>query len=236
MPEAIVITPVKDSLETTKMTIQAITKASGNFEYIIFNDFSEEETTAFLEKATTEYGINLVNLSEVTSNPSPNYKLVLQLAQQKSVEKNCPLIIIESDVIINDNTISSLIALHKIYPDSGLIGAITIDRDGKYNFPYLFEKKKSNETKVTNHSLSFCCTLISVDFLKQFDFKELSKNKDWFDVYISRKSRKLGFRNYIAKGLEVLHLPHSSRPWKQLKYTNPVLYYFRKYFYRKDRI
>ena len=37
-------------------------------------------------------------------------------------------------------------------------------------------------------------------------------------------------------GNTVLHLPHSSRPWKRLKYTNPLLYYWRKITQRKDRI
>jgi hypothetical protein len=58
-----------------------------------------------------------------------------------------------------------------------------------------------------------------LQFLQKFDFKILSQNKDWFDVYISRQSKKMGFKNYLAKGIEVLHLPHSSRPWKHLKYN-----------------
>ncbi|MBT6766855.1 MAG: glycosyltransferase family 2 protein, partial [Prolixibacteraceae bacterium] len=60
--------------------------------------------------------------------------------------------------------------------------------------------------------------------------------KDWFDVFISRQSKKSGFNNYLAKGIEVLHLPHSSRPWKNLKYTKPALYYLKKYLYKRDRI
>ena len=34
----------------------------------------------------------------------------------------------------------------------------------------------------------------------------------------------------------VLHKPHSSRPWKQLKYKNPLLYYWRKLTQRRDKI
>ena len=34
----------------------------------------------------------------------------------------------------------------------------------------------------------------------------------------------------------VLHKPHSSRPWKQLKYTNPLLYYWRKLTQHRDKI
>ncbi|MBU1013601.1 MAG: glycosyltransferase family 2 protein [Bacteroidetes bacterium] len=236
MPEAIVITPVKDSIETTNLTIQAISKAKGNFKHFIFNDFSQPETKQFLEKAKTEYGFQIIHLEDITSTPSPNYKLVLETAQKMALEKECPLIIIESDVIIKPDTLSGLLEILKIKPKCGLIGAITVDQSGEYNFPYTFEKSKSDEIISTSHSLSFCCTLISTEFLRKFDFKILSQNKDWFDIYISRQSKKLGFNNYLAKGLEVLHLPHSSRPWKHLKYTKPVLYYFKKIFYRRDRI
>ena len=236
MPEAIVITPVKDSLQTTLQTISSITEAEGNFEYIVFNDFSTTETTSALEKECIHKKFQLVNLSDITNTPSPNYKLVLQLAQQIALEKNCPLIIIESDVVIKKETIVRLIEISKSLPISGLIGAITVDKNGNYNFPYTFEKIKSNELISTNHSLSFCCTFLSEKFLQEFDFKTLSEHKDWFDVYISRQSKKLGFDNYLAKELEVLHQPHSSRPWKNLKYKNPILYYAKKLFKNRDRI
>lgn len=236
MPEAIIITPVKDSLKTTNLTIKAISAAKGDFEYFIFNDFSQPETKEFLEQAKTKYRFQLIHLEDITSTPSPNYKLVLETAQQLALEKKCPLIIIESDVVIKPDTISGLLEILKSKPKPGLIGAITVDQPGNYNFPYTFEKFKSNEILNTSHSLSFCCTLISLQFLQKFDFKILSQNKDWFDIYISRQSKKLGFSNYLAKGIEVLHLPHSSRPWKQLKYSKPILYYFNKIFYKRDRI
>jgi len=121
-------------------------------------------------------------------------------------------------------------------PNPGIVGAITVDKTGNYNLPYTFEKIKGDEVLNTSHSLSFCCTLLTTNFLKEFEFQILSQKKDWFDVYISRQSKKLGFHNYLAKGVEVLHLPHSSRPWKNLKYSNPILYYIRKYIKKRDRI
>lgn len=236
MSEAIIITPVKDSLETTKQTIEAISTASGTFEYFVFNDFSRPETKNYLENAKEEFGFQLIHLEEITTTPSPNYKLVLQMAQKMALEKNTPLIIVESDVVVQKDTLQKLIHLSKETKKPGLVGAITVDREGNYNFPYTFEKKKSNKVIDTSHSLSFCCTLISAPFLSEFDFHSLSSKKDWFDIYISRQSKKLGFSNYLAKGLEVLHLPHSSRPWKNLKYSNPVLYYLKKIIKKRDRI
>jgi len=236
MPEAIIITPVKDSLQTTNLTIKAISEAKGDFEYYIFNDFSQPETKQLLENAKKEYQFQLIHLEDITKNPSPNYKLILEVAQKIALEKGCPLIIIESDVVIKTDTLTGLLEILRTKPNSGLIGAITVDQSGNYNFPYTFETVKSNQILNTSHSLSFCCTLISTEFLQKFDFKILSQNKDWFDVYISRQSKKLGFSNYLAKGLEVVHLPHSSRPWKHLKYTKPLQYYFNKMFYKRDRI
>lgn len=236
MPTAIVITPVKDSLNTTLQTISAVSLASGDFEYVVFNDFSTHENTEILNAQKAVKKFELINLSDITSNPSPNYKLVLILAQKRAIKYGCPLIIIESDVVIKPNTIESLLSLYKAKPDTGLLGAITVDKNGQYNFPYTFEKTKNNDLINTSHSLSFCCTLLSENLLKAFDFNKLSPQKDWFDVHISRQSKKLGFSNYLAKELEVLHLPHSSRPWKQLKYSNPVLYYFKKLLNNRDRI
>ena len=236
MSEAIVITPVKDSKETTKRTIEAVTNADGNFEYYIFNDFSKPDVKSFLEESSKKLGFNLIHLEDITTKPSPNYKLVLEIAQKTALSQNKPLIIIESDVVIKKNTINELIKLATLKSDAGLIGAITTDESGNYNFPYSFEKKKSSELVDTPHSLSFCCTLITSRFLQKFDFSTLSHKKDWYDVFISRQSKKAGFRNYLAKELEVLHLPHSSRPWKHLKYSNPILYYWKKFINKRDRI
>ena len=236
MPEAIIIIPVKDSLNTTKLTLQALTKTEANVQMFIFNDFSQQETKDYLDIAGEKLGFEVIHLEDIASTPSPNYKLVLETTQKMALAKKCPMIIVESDVIVKPDTISSLLEISKTHDNVGMVGAITVDRSGNYNFPYLFEKVKSNKTIITSHSLSFCCTLITTDLLKRFDFTTLPTSKDWFDVYISRQSRNIGFKNYLAKGTEVLHLPHSSRPWKNLKYTNPIKYYWRKITKGLDKI
>ncbi|MFW6275841.1 MAG: glycosyltransferase family 2 protein [bacterium] len=236
MSEAIIITPVKDSIKTTLKTIEAVYASDADFDYYIFNDFSRPESRNQLAEAQQKFGFHLIHLEDITSNPSPNYKLVLQIAQSIAREKELPLIIIESDVVVKKDTVSRLLEIQRIETKPALIGAITIDIYGNYNFPYNDEKIKSSETMNTSRSLSFCCTLISRDFLKEFDFKNLSQKKDWYDVFISRQAKKQGFHNYLAKGIEVLHQPHSSRPWKNLKYTNPLLYYYKKFVHKRDRI
>lgn len=236
MIEAIIITPVKDSLDTTRLTVEALVKTKADIDYYVFNDFSQTETKAFLDEVKDRLGFNVIHLEDITSTPSPNYKLVLQTAQAMAIGKNCPLIIVESDVIVKPDTITNLLKIAKEKPNAGMVAAITVDKEGNYNFPYLYEKTKCNHTITTSHSISFCCTLITNSYLNKFDFRTLSQNKDWFDVHITKQSRKLGFKNYLAKGVEVLHLPHSSRPWKNLKYKNPLLYYLKKLFFKRDRI
>lgn len=234
--KALVITPVKDSPETTLKVLEAVSKAKGDFIYLVFNDFSKRETKLILDENQVIYNYSVIHLEDLTNHPSPNYHLVLQLAQKKAIELNLPLIIIESDVIIKEDTIAELIKLSKRLTKPGLIGAITINKQGLYNFPYANEKKGKKGIIDTRRSLSFCCTLITLPYLKAFDFVELSQKKDWFDIFISRQAKRLGFRNYLARRIEVVHLPHSSRPWKQLKYSNPLKYYFYKFWKKRDRI
>ena len=76
-----IITPVKDSIDLTIETAKAVLDSEINvpYTYTIYNDFSTPENTARLEKAAAEMGFNLVNLSDITDHPSPNYLLVLQM-------------------------------------------------------------------------------------------------------------------------------------------------------------
>lgn len=236
MYEALVITPVKDSWHTTIETIQSVHNSNGNFCYCVFNDFSTAETTSKLESAKTQYNFKLINLKDYTNTPSPNYRLVLQMAQQKALELNLPLIIVESDVEVKKHTLQELIRHSEELEECGMVGAVTTDYEGQINFPYLKFKSAKQKIIQTKHSLSFCCTLLTTALLQQYDFKLLSSEKHWYDVSISRKSIQLGLSNYIVISLGVLHKPHSSRPWKQLKYRNPIKYYFQKLIKKLDRI
>lgn len=236
MNEAIVITPVKDSLVTTTETIISVLQSDGDFTYCIYNDFSSDETTEKLKFLSTTHKFELINLAEITNTPSPNYRLVLQMAQKKALSLGLPLIIVESDVEVKPNTLSELVKQSSHLNNCGMVASVTTDTEGKINFPYLnFRKTKSAVVK-TRHSLSFCCTLLTPALLTQYNFDELSSDKHWYDVSISRKSISLGLNNYLLLSHPVIHKPHSSRPWKQLKYTNPMKYYYQKLIKRLDRI
>lgn len=233
-----IITPVKDSLDTTLKTIECISIAEKSFSanYTIYNDFSSEETTERLNTSAQKFDYEIINLKDITNHPSPNYLLVLQMAQKKALSDDAHLLIIESDVLVQRDTIQKLYDYCKLLDRPGMIAAVTTDADGVVNFPYLYARNFKSKVVNTKKRLSFCCTLLTNDFLRQFDFALLNPEKSWYDVFISHKSIELGFNNYLITTLPVLHLPHSSRPWKQLKYTNPIKYYWRKLIDKRDKI
>ncbi|HRZ96310.1 MAG TPA: glycosyltransferase family 2 protein [Paludibacter sp.] len=238
MAQLHIITPVKDSLETTKQVMDSVLQSeiSTEFSYTIYNDFSNEINTRELKTAALEKNFSLVNLEEITEHPSPNYLLVLQMAQLAALKDNADLLIIESDVVVNKNTIQTLINLSETLSKPGLIAAVTTDKHGVINFPYLFARNFEKGVVNTRKRLSFCCTLITNQFLKTYSFTQLDPEKSWYDVHISHKATELGFSNYLITNLPVLHQPHSSRPWKQLKYVNPLKYYWNKMIHKRDKI
>lgn len=119
-----------------------------------------------------------------------------------------------------------------------MVAAVTVDGEGEINFPYLYARKMSTEqsTISTTKRFSFCCTLLTNEFLASYSFERLDPTKQWYDVAISHQSLHRGFCNLLMLDNRVLHRPHSSRPWKQLKYTNPLKYYWLKLTKRRDRI
>ena len=64
-----IITPVKDSPETTLKTIDGIigSEIATGFSYFIYNDFSTAETTELLRNKATELGFEHINLADLTS-------------------------------------------------------------------------------------------------------------------------------------------------------------------------
>ena len=233
-----IIPPVKDSIDSTLDTVRAIMSSDIKvpFTYTIYNDFSTPENTLRLEEASKEYGFQLVNLSDLTDHPSPNYLLVLQKTQQEAIEAEAGLLIVESDVTVQPNTLQSLFDGAIERKDCGMAAAITTDESGAINFPYLYAKGRKPKVYDEKKRFSFCCTLLTLDYLKAFDFQQLDASKNWFDVTISHESLNKGFHNYLFINLPVLHRPHGSRPWKQLKYTNPLKYYWLKFTKGLDKI
>jgi hypothetical protein len=233
-----IITPVKDSIELTLQTIDAVLKSEITvpFHYTVYNDFSTDENTERLKQASPGMGFELVNLSEITFHPSPNYLLILQMAQEKAIAAEAGLLIVESDVIVKKDTLQALFDGAQSLKDCGIAAAVTVDETEKVNYPYLYAKNWEHRILPVKKHLSFCCSLLTTDFLRAFSFRSLNPEKNWFDVTISHRSSEKGFVNYLFTNLTVLHRPHSSRPWKQLKYSNPLKYYRLKFTKGLDKI
>ena len=231
MVEPLIIMPVKDSLETAAQAIRAIV-ASGHT-LCVYDDYSTDENAARLDVLGDELGIRVVHIREVLDHPSPNYRWVLNTAQREAIAKNQDLVIVESDVIVKADTISRL--QQAVSEGIGMVAAVTVNEGGEVNFPYEYARKIQQDGSCSKR-FSFCCTLLTNEFLKAYSFEQLDPTKNWYDVHISHMSRQLGFENILQLSNPVLHKPHSSRPWKQLKYKNPLLYYWRKFTQRLDKI
>ena len=233
MSKLIVIMPVKDSMGTARDAIRAVIGIR-DVDFTVYNDFSSAETTAELTAMAADYGFRLVNWADATDHPSPNYRLTLQDAQRRALSENAHLVVVESDVTVQNETIGRLAA--EVKSGTGIVAAVTVDSNGEINFPYLYARKLKGGTVSTTKRLSFCCTLLTNEFLQKFSFESLDPDKQWYDVFISHQSIRLGFRNLLMLDNRVLHRPHSSRPWKLLKYSNPLKYYWLKIINKRDRI
>lgn len=233
-----IITPVKDNVPSALETARAIlsSRLDAPHTYTIYNDFSTEESTRQLDEASHELGFRLVNLSDLTSHPSPNYLLVLQREQKLCLEEDAALLIVESDVVVRPETLQGLWKAAQEHADAGIVASVTVDDDGVINYPYLYAKGKENQVLDTSRHCSFCCSLLTPELLRRVDFEQLNASKSWFDVTISHRSLQEGLHNYLLTTLPVIHRPHGSRPWKQLKYKNPLKYYWLKLTKGLDKI
>lgn len=233
-----IITPVKDSIDSTLDCARAILKSriTTPFKYTIYNDFSSAEGTARLKEASQKMGFELVNLEDITSSPSPNYLLVLQISQKRAIAEDAAVVIVESDVMVDRDTIQSLYDGAAERESCGIAAAVTVDKRGEINYPYLYAMGRSAKVYDEQKHMSFCCSLLTTKLLTSYDFEQLSTDKNWYDVTISHISLEKGFKNYLFVNLPVIHRPHGSRPWKHLKYTNPLKYYWFKFTKGLDRI
>ena len=233
-----IITPVKDSLTTTLDTIRSVMESQLDVPhtYTIYDDFSTPETAQRLDEEADKWGFRVVHLSDVTDHPSPNYLLVLQTAQREALAEDAALCIVESDVTLRSDILQALCDGADARPDCGIAAAVTVDEQGVINYPYLHAKGKENQVFETKKHCSFCCSLLTPALLERFAFTSLNPEKNWFDVTISHESLACGLKNYLFTTLPVLHRPHQSRPWKQLKYKNPLLYYWKKIAKGLDKI
>ena len=233
MPPLHVIMPVKDSLDTAIPALEALTHCP-DIVLTVYDDFSSAENSATLDSLALSLGFRLVHWAGRTTHPSPNYRLTLQDAQRQALQSGSHLVIVESDVTVLPDTLQRMAS--QVRSGVGMVAAVTVDENGEVNFPYLYAQHMKGGNVSTRKRLSFCCTLLSNELLKAYSFELLDPEKQWYDVSISHRSLQLGLTNLLMLDNAVVHRPHSSRPWKRLKYTNPLLYYWQKLTRKRDRI
>lgn len=229
--------PVKDSIEMTERAIRAIVQSGHTLH--IYDDNSLIENAKRLDTLAEELPIQVIHISNLTDHPSPNYRLVLQHSQLQALAENNHLVIVESDVMVQTDTLNRMLA--SVQEGVGMVAAVTTDEEGEYNFPYHYLRRLryrflGKKTITTHKRFSFCCTLLTNELLQRANFQSLDPTKNWYDVTISHWSVRLGLRNLLMLDNPVVHFPHASRPWKRLKYTNPLLYYWRKFTQKLDKI
>jgi hypothetical protein len=161
---------------------------------------------------------------------------MLQRVQKECIERDAAMLIVESDVVVAPHTLQGLYDGAKSHENCAIAASVTVNDAGEINYPYEYAKGKENQVVEEKKHLSFCCSLLTPEFLRRFDFHELNPEKNWFDVTISHKALEIGMKNYLFTNLPVIHRPHQSRPWKQLKYTNPLKYYWIKWTKGFDKI
>ncbi|MDR3129293.1 MAG: glycosyltransferase family 2 protein [Tannerellaceae bacterium] len=237
MKEIRIVTPVKNSIELTIKSIEAVSRSELSLPhtYTVYNDFSTSENTRKLESAAAHFDFTLVNLADFTIHPSPNYLFVLQREQQVALEADAALCVVESDVIIRPDTIQRLHNVLLTHPDAGLVSAVTMDSKGSINYPHAFAAGHEGQVFSTKENVSFCCALLTPELLRGCNFSQLNPSRTWYDPVICRRSLELGFSNYLCVDTPVLHFPHGSRPWRLLKETNRFKYYWYKIFRKLDK-
>ena len=221
----------------TERAIRAIVQSGHSL--CIYDDNSLAENAKRLDAIAEELNIQVIHIADLTDHPSPNYRLVLQHSQQYALARNKHLVIVESDVMIQPHTLNRM--LNEVQQGVGMVAAVTTDENCIYNFPYHYLRHlpyrfMSKRTIASKKRFSFCCTLLTNELLQKADFQLLDPTKNWYDVTISHWSVRLGLRNLLTLDNSVLHFPHASRPWKRLKYTHPLRYYWRKFTQKLDKI
>ena len=161
---------------------------------------------------------------------------MLQTVQREALAADAGVCIVESDVIVRPDTLQGLVDGATAHEQCGIAASVTVDDNGDINYPYLYAKGMENRVVDTKRHCSFCCSLLTPALLRAYAFTELNPEKNWFDVTISHESLKHGLHNYLFTSLPVIHRPHQSRPWKQLKYKNPLKYYWLKFTKGLDKI
>ena len=78
-----IIMPVKDSIAIAERAIRAI--VDSGYTLCVYDDNSQPENAQRLDEIAAVLNVQVVHISTLTNHPSPNYRFVLQHAQQQAL-------------------------------------------------------------------------------------------------------------------------------------------------------
>jgi hypothetical protein len=234
--KALVVMPVRDSLSQCQQSIKAF-RQHYDMPLWVYDDNSQEQTREWLQAHQTLFQYTLFTVSALTPNPPPNYGFVLRHVLQNVhtvFTDPVAIILLESDVqILHAHTLPALlqhIQLPEMAPS--LVAAATIDTLGQVNYPYHRQRVALHKKPILSlRHVSFCCTVLSPLLCEKLQ-KAKWPRRTWYDLWVSSFCRHKGGMVLLDATYPVRHSPHSSRPWKQKKYINPISYYIKRWFHK----
>ena len=220
-----IITLITQWKDTIQQSIAAIvsSRVTVPFDYTVYCGSLEDANKKKLENLSVKYHFNLININDLETNANLPEKNVLHHARLSIMSENIPLIVVSPDVIVEKDTIQQLYEYQKLLTQSGLISAVLTNNNGNIDLPHLFARKYKRGINPVRKGVGFYCVLFSSDLLKKMDFLDMPAIKDRYDVWINRRARQMGFKNYLLTLCPVVNINASSLlSW----FSRPLSYFW----------
>lgn len=213
MEKISIIIPIKNLKEITQVCLDSIKNYTHNYELILIDDGSEEETKEFL--------INTEKNFLIRNDKSVGWPKAIN--QGSEIATGDYIIYLNNDVVVTPNWIEKMVAHFKMDNKLGILGCTTNRVEGHQHIDFNDEKV---DFQYTDSLTGFCL------MLRREVFDRL-KQKDGFwmderfglggqdDADISYRTRKLGYQIGIARDVFIYH--YGSATFRK-EFSNDVEY------------
>ncbi|MDR0547722.1 MAG: hypothetical protein LBG77_09145 [Dysgonamonadaceae bacterium] len=194
-----IVTPIWNAADSVKRSIAAIvsSKVVFPFEYTVYNACLAGDKLKKLTELSAQYHFNVVSVNPSGSSPISLLVEMLRQAQQQALLAEVPLLWVSPDVVVNKDTVQELFEYRRFMERAGLISALVHDSKDIIAAPHLYAWKYNRGIVPTHQNVGLSCVLFTPRLLAAIDFGDLPDTEEAFDVRISKRSRRLGFRNYL---------------------------------------
>ncbi|MDR1682107.1 MAG: hypothetical protein LBS25_01770 [Candidatus Symbiothrix sp.] len=213
MEQLHIISPAWNVSDNVQRMISAVvsSKVVFPFEYTVYSACIEDEQNRKLTKLAGEHHFKMAQLNDKTSAPNIQLTQILQHAQKKAMNAGVPLLVVWPEVLVAKDTIQELFEYGRMMERSGLISAIVRDAKGNIAQPHSFAMSYNRGIVPTHHNVGLFCALFTSRLLAIIDFTDLPDTKESFEAKISKRSRRLGFKNYMITTSSVEWTPKRGR-------------------------